>query len=193
MGCDTQLQAAVDALVAVDMMLADVAIAEAQASCSSGKCEKDIAKAEKARTQADEYVAEGKEDKAIDKLKYAWKKVKKYASSSSNSIHVDGVVAFEGATDLKTETLPDQFELTGNYPNPFNPQTSITFSMPEAAHVRLTVYDLLGRRVAMLVDGNLAAGRHEVRFDATNLPSGNYIYRLSTPQGEFTKMMMLLK
>jgi len=65
--------------------------------------------------------------------------------------------------------------------------------MPEAAHVRLTVYDLLGRRVAMLVDGSLSAGKHEVRFDATNLPSGNYIYRLSTPQGEFTKMMMLLK
>ena len=188
--CDDVLQAAIDALVATDLMLVDVAISEV--SCSSGKCEKDLAKAEEARADALAYVDEGREDKAIDELKYAWSKVKKH-SSISNSIHVDQTFAFTAETDLQTAELPTEFALTGNYPNPFNPQTSITFSMPEAATVRLTVYDLLGRQVALLVDGNLSAGKHEVRFDATNLPSGQYLYRLTTPKGEFTKMMMLLK
>jgi hypothetical protein len=188
--CDDVLQAAIDALVATDLMLVDVAISEV--SCSTGKCEKDLAKAEEARADALAYLDEGREDKAIDELKYAWSKVKKH-SSISNSIHVDQTFAFTAETDLQTAELPTEFALTGNYPNPFNPQTSITFSMPEAATVRLTVYDLLGRQVALLVDGNLAAGKHEVRFDATNLPSGQYLYRLTTPKGEFTKMMMLLK
>ena len=140
------------------------------------------------------HIAEGKEDKAIDDLKYAWEKVKKH-DSARGSLHVDNSLQLSDAPTAFTtaEALPDRFELTGNYPNPFNPQTTIAFSMPEAAAVRLSVYDLLGRRVALLVDGNLSAGKHEVRFDATNLPSGQYLYRLSTPQGEFTKLMMLLK
>jgi len=192
-GCDDVFQAAIDALVDTDLMLVDVAIAEAEAGCSGGKCEKDIAKAQEARAEALDYRAEGREDKAIDELKYAWKKVKRYASDTSNSMQVEQLFDAAAITDLQTQELPDRFELTGNYPNPFNPQTSITFSMPEAAHVRLTVYDVLGRRVALLVDGSLSAGKHEVRFDATNLPSGQYLYRLTTPKGEFTKMMMLLK
>ncbi|MDA1028917.1 MAG: T9SS type A sorting domain-containing protein [Bacteroidetes bacterium] len=61
------------------------------------------------------------------------------------------------------------------------------------AQVTLAVYDLLGRRVAMLVNGVLDAGKHTARFDASELPSGGYIYRLTTPNGEFTKMMMLMK
>ena len=188
--CDNVLQQAIDALVATDLMLVDVAISEV--SCSDKKCSKDLAKAEEARADALAYLDEGREDKAIDELKYAWQKVKKHASTS-NSMHVDQSFAFTAETDLHTAELPGEFSLEGNYPNPFNPQTSITFSMPEAATVRLTVYDLLGRQVALLVDGNLSAGKHEVRFDATNLPSGQYLYRLTTPKGEFTKMMMLLK
>ena len=185
------MQAAIDALVTVDLMLVDVAISEV--SCSDKKCERDLAKAQEARAEALEHIGEVKEDKAIDDLKYAWEKVKKYASARG-SLHMDGALAFSDAPiQLTTAELPDRFELTGNYPNPFNPQTTIAFSMPEAAAVRLTVYDLLGRRVALLVDGNLAAGRHEVRFDAANLPSGQYLYRLSTPKGDFTKLMMLLK
>lgn len=191
-GCDDVLQEAIDALVDVDMMLVDTAISEV--SCSDKKCERDLAKAEEARAEAIEYIDEGKEDKAIDDLKYAWEKVKKYASARG-SLHMDTSLALSDAPIAfqTAEVLPEHFELTGNYPNPFNPQTTIAFSMPEAATVRLAVYDLLGRRVALLVDGNLGAGRHEVRFDATNLPSGQYLYRLSTPKGEFTKLMMLLK
>ena len=88
---------------------------------------------------------------------------------------------------------PDSFALNGNYPNPFNPQTTIQYSVAESAHVTVTVYDALGRHIATLVDGVQAPGYHEVAFDAANLPSGTYLYRLESPAGSETKTMLLLK
>ncbi len=101
--------------------------------------------------------------------------------------------SFDDEFELNAGQLPTEFDLLAAYPNPFNPQTTISFTMPESAEVHLAVYDLLGREVAMLVNGVLEAGTHQARFDAGELPSGGYIYRLTTPQGEFTKMMMLMK
>ena len=89
--------------------------------------------------------------------------------------------------------LPDQFELYNNYPNPFNPRTTIRFAVPIEGPVQLDVYDILGRRVTRLVDQNYQAGFHEVNFDATRLASGVYIYRLSTEGGVLTKKMTLVK
>ena len=83
--------------------------------------------------------------------------------------------------------------LEQNYPNPFNPTTSIAFSLPESAQVSLAVYDVLGRRVATLVNGRLQAGQHSVQFEASSLPSGMYLYRLTTPTGSMTQKMILLK
>lgn len=105
-------------------------------------------------------------------------------------------VAGKGATnafDSDESNIPMEVTLQGNYPNPFNPQTTISFALPEAAQVSLVVYDLMGREVRVLVRGTVSAGTHEASFDASNLPSGAYIYRLSTPKGEFTKMMTLMK
>ena len=68
--------------------------------------------------------------------------------------------------------------MEANYPNPFNPTTEIRFALPEAADVRLVVYDALGREVARLVDGPVAAGYQHATFDAASLPSGVYLYRL---------------
>ena len=73
------------------------------------------------------------------------------------------------------------------------PQTTIAFSLPEAAQVQLVIYDMLGRQVQTLVDGALSSGRHEVRFEAADLPSGSYLYRLVTPTQTFVKQMMLVK
>jgi len=106
--------------------------------------------------------------------------------------------AYEGrASSVDTEDatveLPSGFALEQNYPNPFNPTTSIAFSLPQSAQVNLTVFDVLGRRVATLVNGNLAAGQHQVQFEASSLPSGMYLYRLTTPAGAITQKMMLLK
>ncbi|MCH7638433.1 MAG: T9SS type A sorting domain-containing protein [Bacteroidetes bacterium] len=89
--------------------------------------------------------------------------------------------------------VPDQYALEGNYPNPFNPSTTIRFGLPESAQVRLVVYDVLGRQVRVLLDGTREAGAHEVVFDTSDLPSGTYLYRLETPQGSFVRTMLLAK
>lgn len=94
---------------------------------------------------------------------------------------------------LSVNQVPESFTLEGNYPNPFNPQTTIQFGLPEAAAVTVRVYDMTGRQVMELVNGTLEAGVHEVQLDASHLPSGSYLYRLSTPAGVQTKMMTLLK
>jgi uncharacterized repeat protein (TIGR01451 family) len=90
-------------------------------------------------------------------------------------------------------SVPSAVELDQNYPNPFNPRTTIVFGIPEAGSIRLTVHDVTGRLVAILADSVLPAGRHEVGFDASRLPSGPYLYRLETPSGRIDRMMMLLK
>ena len=88
---------------------------------------------------------------------------------------------------------PDAFALYQNYPNPFNPDTRITFELPEAAVVRITIYDILGRPIAELVDEHLPAGRHETPFDATGLSSGTYIYELASGNFVSRKTMTLIK
>jgi hypothetical protein len=86
--------------------------------------------------------------------------------------------------------LPAGVELLQNYPNPFNPTTSIRYQLPSASEVKLVVYDLLGREVAVLVDERRDAGVHEVRFDASHLASGVYMYRLQS--GAFTQTRTLV-
>ncbi len=88
---------------------------------------------------------------------------------------------------------PSRMELLANYPNPFNPSTQIQFRL-RASHVaRLTVYDLLGREVAVLVDGVMSAGSHNISFDASHLSSGVYLYRLESAGEVLTRKMVLLK
>jgi hypothetical protein len=89
--------------------------------------------------------------------------------------------------------IPLMYTLEQNYPNPFNPSTTIIYSIPKGADVTLKVYNLLGQLVATLINENQIAGRHEVTFDASNLPSGLYFYQINA--GSFTdvKKMILLK
>ena len=86
-----------------------------------------------------------------------------------------------------------RFELSQNYPNPFNPSTTISYATPAAAHVRLDVYDVLGREIATLVNTTQAAGRHSVSFDAGKLASGVYLYRISAGEYSSVKRMMVLR
>ena len=94
--------------------------------------------------------------------------------------------------------IPYSFILKQNYPNPFNPVTKIGFSIPESGmHVRLIVFDMLGRKVATLVNENLQPGTYSADFDGSNLSSGTYFYNLSATGGNFefhkTLKMELIK
>jgi hypothetical protein len=94
--------------------------------------------------------------------------------------------------------LPEGFELKQNYPNPFNPTTTIEFSLARPGRVSLTVYDLLGREMAVLIDDHLDAGSHRAVFDAAmiggeTVASGVYFYRLQTDRATVARKMMLLK
>ena len=89
--------------------------------------------------------------------------------------------------------IPSGVTLLGNYPNPFNLQTTISFLVPETAHMRLVVYDMLGRQVVVLVDGVRAVGTHEAVFDGSGLPSGIYLYRLETLRGVEARRMVLMR
>lgn len=89
--------------------------------------------------------------------------------------------------------LPQTLQLNQNYPNPFNPTTKIEFALPETAHATLNVYDMLGQRVATLVDRNLSAGNHSIDFNASNLSSGMYIYQLRAGNSVQTRKLTLIK
>ena len=96
-------------------------------------------------------------------------------------------------TSVADGALPQEYSLDQNYPNPFNPVTTIGFSLPAQGRTRLTVYDLLGRQVATLLDEDRPAGRHAVRFDARNLSSGTYFYRLESGTFTATRKLILLR
>ena len=96
------------------------------------------------------------------------------------------------AVKMMTEQ-PAGFMLAQNYPNPFNPTTVISYSLPSAGRINLRVYDLLGREVATLVDGQTEAGVHEVSFDASRLPSGTYFYQLRAGSLVASKKLVYLK
>lgn len=98
-----------------------------------------------------------------------------------------------GATSTENTERPTEFALYQNYPNPFNPTTNIRYTLAEAGNVTLSVYDILGRRVAMLVNEHQAAGQYIINFDASRLASGTYIYRIDAGTFVSTKKMMLVK
>jgi hypothetical protein len=95
--------------------------------------------------------------------------------------------------DDERAMTPSSFELKGNYPNPFNPSTVIRYNVPNTADVTLAVYDMLGRQVALLVNGVQTAGSYDVTFNANNLSSGVYLYRLQSGDFVQTQKMMLVK
>ncbi len=89
--------------------------------------------------------------------------------------------------------LPLTFSLDQNYPNPFNPSTQIRFTVPESGQVRLDVYNMQGQRIATLVDGVVSAGTYNVTFNAANLASGMYLYRLQSGSATLVNRMTLVK
>lgn len=124
---------------------------------------------------------------------------KSKASSSESTMVVDPlfVLSINPLTSTGSENglgIPTEVELDQNYPNPFNPSSVIRFGVPSTANVQLEVYDILGRKVMTLVNNELKQpGRYNVQFDARNMASGMYIYRLIIGDKVLTKMMTLIK
>jgi hypothetical protein len=98
-------------------------------------------------------------------------------------------------SDVKSDggEIPQVFELKQNYPNPFNPSTMIKYGVPQSGLVVLEVYNIVGERVATLINEHQAAGSYTAQFNAAGLPSGMYFYRLSSVSGTETRKMMLMK
>jgi hypothetical protein len=117
--------------------------------------------------------------------------------SASGPVNVDVVQLIEvrGGSGVANEQseLPEGYALEQNYPNPFNPTTAISYTLGESSHVTLTIFDVTGRQVAQLVDGVQPSGSYHVNWNALDVTSGVYLYRLQTPVGQRTRSMVLLK
>jgi hypothetical protein len=108
-------------------------------------------------------------------------------------IDLDGKSETFPEMNVVVGVAPDQLVLAQNYPNPFNPTTTIEFALPKETHVSLEVYNVIGQRVATLVDETKPTGIYVVPFNASALASGTYFYRLTTKEVSFIKRMMILK
>ncbi len=95
--------------------------------------------------------------------------------------------------EFTNNQAPDRFSLSQNYPNPFNPSTKINFSIPVNEHVKLAVFDAVGKEISVLTDNELNAGVYNIDFIASNLPGGVYFYRISAGEYTETKKMILIK
>jgi len=107
-------------------------------------------------------------------------------------IDTDGQFEYSKVIEVALD-VPMKYELTQNYPNPFNPVTTIQFSIPQAGEVKLTVFNILGEQVAELVNERKEAGVHTINFDAIELNSGIYIYKLTTGKFSDVKKLMVIK
>lgn len=130
---------------------------------------------------------------------YAWGSEQMSGATIPGWLTVDDVqitFAFTSTdvTSVEEENiLSQQFGLKQNYPNPFNPGTTIEFSIPTENHVKINIYDALGREVKTLIDQNLSAGNHSVILDASELTTGIYFYKLQSGNKTVIKKMNLLK
>jgi len=111
-------------------------------------------------------------------------------SITSQNYHFTTDILIVGVDD---NIIANNFTLEQNYPNPFNPSTTINYTLAERSAITLKVYDVLGNEVATLVNTTQEAGKYDVKFDASSLSSGLYIYTLNTGNFTSSKKMMLLK
>jgi formylglycine-generating enzyme required for sulfatase activity len=122
---------------------------------------------------------------------FGWPPDRRYNTFGFRCVNLQALSNLGSARDF--DAVPSDFYLGQNYPNPFNPSTTIRYGLPTRSHVTLTVFNTLGQEVAQLVNGDLEAGYHEVRFDASGLSSGVYFYRLQAGTYVETRKLLLLR
>ena len=108
-------------------------------------------------------------------------------------VDFDGSFSYSGVVEIELNLVPGKFQLAQNFPNPFNPSTSIHYTVGNRQFLTLKVFDLLGREIQTLVNEEKPAGVYEAEFDASNLPSGVYFYQLKAGSFVTTKKMILMK
>ena len=108
-----------------------------------------------------------------------------FGTMTASAVNNEQLTGFKGN--------PDKFILNQNYPNPFNPSTVLSYNLKTDAEVKLTVFNLVGQSVQVLVNGFQPAGYYEVTFDATDLPAGIYLYKLQVGEYSSVKRMTLVK
>jgi endo-1,4-beta-xylanase len=124
-----------------------------------------------------------------------------HAATDALTAAISGLSTTVSAVNPQDDQIPMRFVLQQNYPNPFNPSTAISYQLSALSYVKLTVYDALGREVAILADGEMTAGLHTVTWNAKNAPSGIYVYRIVARQADgghagdnvASRKMLLLK
>lgn len=116
-----------------------------------------------------------------------------FDSSSAANSYIITLVRTTVGINVISSVVPDEYSLGNNYPNPFNPSTRINFALPVTGNVELSIYDSKGALVDKLVNQRLEAGLYEYEFNAANLPSGAYFYRLNAADFTQTKRMVLVK
>jgi len=117
----------------------------------------------------------------------------RFLGDNLNSGHMNPMRISTGIDEDVAINLPRTVTLHQNYPNPFNPTTNIVFSVPTRRHVRLIIYNILGQEVETLLNKDICAGSHEVRFESANYTTGVYFYRLEAGETVLTRKMLLLK
>ena len=126
-----------------------------------------------------------------------WPRNPVYATPFPDTVYVDYVRVYQQTATNVTESfdgqIPKQFSLSQNYPNPFNPSTNISFTLPVKSFAKLKVFDLIGKEVTTIVSEELPVGEHTYQWNAVDISSGVYFYRLETGSFVETKKLILLK
>jgi hypothetical protein len=122
-----------------------------------------------------------------------WWRVKAFNASGWGPFSESRHLSIVTTGMAEANEIPADYVLCQNYPSPFNPSTSIRYGLPTRSHVTLTVFNALGQQVTQMVNGEVDAGYHEVRFNANGLPSGVYFYRLNAGSYVETRKMLLVR
>ena len=114
-------------------------------------------------------------------------------NSNNVTLVVDSVGTISSVENNSIAEIPNRYELSQNFPNPFNPSTNIQFSLPQSGFIKLEIFSITGERVDVLISEELNAGKYNYQWNGSNLTSGIYLYRLSTGSFVETRKMLLIK
>ena len=139
-------------------------------------------------------ISEGAEQNSATIIEFDFAAVLDDLAIPQTNLRVEnGEVSITSVEVINEILTPLTYELSHNYPNPFNPITTINYAVPRSGNVRLIIYNLIGQEVARLVDGNVIMGLHTIKWDASAFASGVYFYRLQAGEFVQTRKMVLLK